>query len=87
MLFNKIAQQKNLQLPKAKIEISLKNKENYTTIILQSNIFAKNIKLISNLDGNFSDNFFDLFPNSKKEIKFYKKNENLKIKYKCLNNL
>jgi beta-mannosidase len=77
-----------LQLPKYKIDISLKKGTAYTTIILQSDVLAKNIELISNLDGEFSDNYFDLLPNTKKEVRFYKKEKGeLKIEYRCLNNL
>jgi len=86
--FYYFAKPKYLQLPTTKIDISIKNKENYTTILLQSNVLVKNVELISNLDGKFSDNYFDLLPNTKKEVKFYRKgNGELKIEYRCLNNL
>ena len=79
---------KYLQLPKAKIDISYKRETDYTTIILQSDVLSKNLELISNLDGKFSDNYFDLLPKVKKEIIFKtKENGKLNIKYRCLNNI
>jgi beta-mannosidase len=77
---------KNLQLPEAEINIEVRNKISYFIVELQSNILVKNIELIANLDGEFSNNFFDLLPNTKKEVRFYKKEKGeLKIEYKCLN--
>ncbi len=84
--FYYFAKLKDLQLPSAKINIEIKKEDTATTIVLQSDVLVKNIELISNLDGEFSDNYFDLLPNNKKEISFklLEKGE-LKIDYKCLN--
>ena len=75
---------KELHLPKANINIKIKG----TSITLQSDILAKNLELISNLEGSFSDNYFDLLPNEKKEITFNPSEKGkLRIEYRVLNNL
>ena len=75
-------------MPQANIKTKIKKEKDYFIISLQTDVLAKNIELISNLDGKFSDNYFDLLPNQKKEIRFVsKENGELKIKTRCLNNL
>jgi beta-mannosidase len=78
----------DLNLPKANINFLIKKEKPYYKIILQSDVLTKNIEVISNLDGEFSDNYFDLSPDATKEIKFFaSENGNLEITFRCLNNL
>ena len=63
---------KDLNLPEPNIEYSITEKENHFEIILETEKFAKNVFLVVNSSNNFSDNFFDMLPNSKKRVKIQK---------------
>ena len=79
---------KELILPKCKIDYSITKTKTAYTIKLSSNIFAKNLCIISNIDGEFSDNYFNLNANQSKEISL-KTNDSkeLKLTFITLNNL
>ncbi|MDR2836773.1 MAG: hypothetical protein LBV69_11405 [Bacteroidales bacterium] len=78
---------KKLQLNVPKIEIEQSQHDNCYKIIIKSNTFIKDFFIQSqNLNGIFSDNYFDLMPQKGKIIYFYpnnkqKNNEILKFKY------
>jgi beta-mannosidase len=79
---------KDLALPKAELKIESSKDRGEYKIILSSSVLTKNIELVSNIEGEFSENYFDLNANIKKSIYFYPKEEGvLKIKYRCINNL
>ena len=63
---------KDLNLPNPKIKYSITEKENHFEVIIETEKFAKNVFLVSNSSNNFSDNFFDMIPNSKKRVKIQK---------------
>ena len=63
---------KDLNLPEPNIEYSIAEKENHFEIILETEKFAKNVFIVVNSSNNFSDNFFDMIPNSKKRVKIQK---------------
>ncbi|MEO9501371.1 beta-mannosidase [Nonlabens ulvanivorans] len=79
---------KNLKLPKQEVKIkSLKTEGGYK-ITLKSDVFVKDVFLYTDVKGHFSDNFFNLEPNSKKTIIFETdSDEEPDFRYKTLNGL
>ncbi|MEJ2055196.1 MAG: hypothetical protein P8X42_14870, partial [Calditrichaceae bacterium] len=62
---------KELNLPAPEIEMNIKKIKNGYQILLRSATLAKNVYLnIENMDGFFSDNYFDLLPGREKSIIF-----------------
>ena len=70
---------KDLNLPNPKIKYSITEKQNHFEVIIETEKFAKNVFLVANSSNNFSDNFFDMMPNSKKRVKIAKE-PNLDLK-------
>ena len=69
--------EKNLSLPKAHIDTSIKDKEDVVEITLNSDVYARLVKVESNKSFlPFSDNFFDLLPHEQKVVTI-KKDKNL----------
>lgn len=63
---------KDLDLPTADIEYSIEQNEGIWTIELQSGQLAKNLRLqFEGIPGHFSDNYFDLLPNTVKVVQFH----------------
>lgn len=79
---------KGLILPKSDLNYEIaKVKEGYE-IILSSSVLQKNVFLHSNLDGHFSDNFFDLLPGIPIKVLFKTKStQNFQFYLKKLNDL
>ena len=63
-------QPKNLKLQTAGIKQEIKSIADGFSIVLQSNTLQKDVFMYTNTSGRFSDNFFDILPNSTVEIKF-----------------
>ena len=62
---------KDLLLPKPKIKFSIKETENDFIVMLTTDKLAKNLYLrLDDIDGRFSDNYFDLLPGKSTEIEF-----------------
>lgn len=82
---------KNIELPDFKIDIKIKHSHNAYEIILESKTLIKNLYIHIPGNGQLSDNFFDLVPNTEKKIIFTTKEkiENLVdlIEYKSLNHI
>ena len=55
--------------PKIKYEVTEINEREFE-INLISDVLAKNVYLNSETEGFFSDNYFDLYPNENRKIKF-----------------
>lgn len=80
---------KSLLLPEANVNISHTKRKDCWEIKINSDVYIKSLYLYSeNTEGRFSDNYFDITPNSTKVIYFYPKEkmEDLSINYKALNN-
>ncbi len=74
------ASPKNLKLLNPKVSYGIERKENNRFLVkLTSDVLAKNAYLQSPVEGHFSDNYFDLLPNEKKEILFTSEEEIEKI--------
>ncbi|MEE2802585.1 MAG: glycoside hydrolase family 2 protein, partial [Bacteroidota bacterium] len=79
---------KDLKLPKAEIKIKSPKRNDFYEITIVSNVFVKDLFVFSSIDGHFSDNFFDLEPNTEKSILFYPKSEEHGVfQIKCLNDM
>jgi beta-mannosidase len=83
-IFNFVSE-KELKLSDAEINVSSRATKAGIEITLTSDVFAKNIFLsFTDLEGNFSNNYFDLLPNTPKTIMFKSEDEpnvnNLSIK-------
>lgn len=82
---------KDMQLPKAEVEMKVaKRKGGIYRITLSSAVLAKDVQLSvpSDVQGHFSDNYFDLLPGEKKTVTFTVKGEDpaeLNLKIKTLN--
>ena len=63
---------KDLDLPNPNIEYSIIEKGNTYEVIIKTKKFAKSVFLVSNSSFNFSDNFFDLMPGTKKIVSIKK---------------
>ncbi len=62
---------KNLVLPSPNVGIEIERiEDNKFALRLTTDILAKNVYLLSPVEGHFSENYFDLLPNEKKEILF-----------------
>lgn len=66
---------KDLQLSPANITIKAKKADNGYQLVLSSDILAKNVYLTIENEGFFTDNYFDLLPNTEKTIVFETKEE------------
>lgn len=62
---------KEMNLLKPEIKITIEKEENHFVLLLLSDVLAKNVFVDSDIDGSFSDNFFDLIPGEEKRIEFY----------------
>ncbi|MDA0326704.1 MAG: glycoside hydrolase family 2 protein [Bacteroidetes bacterium] len=83
-IFNFVSE-KELKLSDAEINVSSRATKAGIEITLTSDVFAKNVFLsFTDLEGNFSNNYFDLLPNTPKTIMFKSEDEpnvnNLSIK-------
>ena len=79
---------KYMKLPKAIVNTKINEKNGLYYIIVSSNVLAKNIEIIPNIEGSLSDNYFDLLPNENKKIVFTPSEKGvLHIKTRTLNNL
>jgi len=83
---------KELKLKIPTIKKSIKKIKNKFIITLSSNTLVKNLYLKPNFQGHFSNNYFDILPNTEYEISFdqistyiYEKDSKLKIQFKNLN--
>lgn len=61
---------KDLQLPKEEINYQVSKSKSGFTIELSSEVLQKDVFLYTKAKGHFSDNFFDLNPNTKRTIFF-----------------
>ena len=61
---------KELNLPKANVVMKSPKTKNGYQISLISDVFTKDVFLYSNVNGHFSDNFFNLEPNVEKTLYF-----------------
>lgn len=60
---------KNLRLERPEITFQMVEKDNQLQVTLNTNTLAKNLYLsLDGLEGNFSDNFFDLLPRESKVV-------------------
>ncbi len=69
---------KGLQLKNEPITKKISKTENGYTIELSSKTLQKDVFLYSSIQGRFSDNFFDLFPNETKVVFMQSNSESLK---------
>jgi beta-mannosidase len=67
---------KDLVLQKPLITKSIQKTTEGYLVTLSSDRLAKNVYLDSNLNGTFSDNFFDLLPGETRTISFNTNNKN-----------
>ncbi|HOZ30169.1 MAG TPA: hypothetical protein PLL66_04565 [Bacteroidales bacterium] len=75
----------NLALPEQEVQHTSKLNKDYWEITLSSEVFIKNLCLTAtNVEGRFSDNYFNLVPGDKKTIKFYPKEQTNKIQLKII---
>ena len=83
-----LAKPKDLKLKKAQIEQFISKTDTGFKITLKSTTLQKNVFLYTKIKGHFSDNYFDLMPNTEVEIEFETKNKSLNnLKIKTLNDL
>ena len=81
------AKPKELQLPKGKIEKEITKTTNGFSITLKSEVLQKDVFLFTKEKGHFTDNFFDLEPNTSKTLFFETKATSLNnLQIKKLNN-
>ncbi len=79
---------KNLKLPTGAIQQSITKNKTGFTIELSSEILQKDVFLISEEKGHFSDNFFDLLPNETVTIYFETDAKAIdKFRFKTLNDI
>ncbi len=62
---------KELKLSQPKINLTVEKVNDHFVITISSPTLAKNVFVESNMDGRFSDNFFDVIPGRKIKINFY----------------
>lgn len=60
-----------LHLPKPDVTIRFERKTSFVELTVESQVFVKNIQLLSNVDGHFDQNYFDMLPNKSYTVKFY----------------
>lgn len=66
------AKTKDLKLPEARVDYSLSEKEDHWIIELRAEKLTKHLRLaFDKVPGHFSDNYFDLYPNTVKTVAFY----------------
>ena len=65
-----LAKPKELGLPNAGIEMSVSSDGGRSVITLNSKAFAKDVCLSCDVNGSFSDNYFDMEPNTTKCVTF-----------------
>ncbi|WP_431135432.1 glycosyl hydrolase 2 galactose-binding domain-containing protein [Psychroserpens mesophilus] len=83
-----LAKPKDLKLKKAPITQKITKTKNGFQITLKSTTLQKNVFLYTVLKGHFSDNYFDLLPNTSVTIEFETKAVSLEdLKIKTLNDL
>lgn len=69
---------KELNFPSPKLTYSIKEHDNSFEVNIKTDRLAKDVFISANSDENFSDNYFDMLPNSEKTITIKKGNaENL----------
>ncbi|CAM1363008.1 beta-mannosidase [Tenacibaculum xiamenense] len=79
---------KNLKLKKAPITTSIKKTENGFSVCLKSVTLQKDVFLHTTEKGRFTDNFFDLLPNTETTVKFITNANNIgDLKIKNLNSI
>lgn len=80
---------KHLKLPNAKIKLeNIQIAPGIYHIKCHSSVLVKNIQILSETSGNYSDNFFDLLPNTEKTIVFTTSFTKMpEFKVRCLNNI
>ena len=59
---------KDLYLSSPKIVYSVDERNNQFIVTLKTDQLAKNVFVITNSENNFSDNYFDMLPNTEKTI-------------------
>jgi len=59
---------KNLSFPEPELTYAIKEHYNYFEVILNTKKLAKNVYLSSDSNFNFSDNYFDMLPNTQKVV-------------------
>ncbi len=83
-----LAKHKALKLQKGDIEQIITKTETGFSIALSSKTLQKEVFLISNAKGHFSDNFFDLLPNESRVVHFSTKALKMdRLQIKTVNNL
>ena len=79
---------KNLNLPKGEISKEITKTATGFKIVLKSAVLQKDVFLFSDKKGHFSDNFFDLLPNTAVTITFNSKTTSLQdVSIKSLNTI
>ena len=68
-----VAKPKDLKLPQQDVSTKITKTDHGFIIKVSANTLQKNVFLYTNTKGHFSDNFFDVFPNETKTIKFITK--------------
>lgn len=63
---------KNLSFPEPELTYAIKEHYNYFEVILNTKKLAKNVYLSSDSNFNFSDNYFDMLPNTQKVVTIQK---------------
>ena len=66
---------KSLDFPNPELSFSIKENTDSFEVTLSTRKLAKNVFLSTGSDANFSDNYFDMLPNTKKTV-YIEKNEN-----------
>jgi len=75
----------NLNLPEQNVKYQSKMDNEQWEIMLSSDVFIKDVYLISdNVEGQFSDNYFNLLPGEKKIIKFYPQVKTNKVQIRII---
>ena len=68
-----VAKPKDLKLPQQDVSTKITKTDHGFIIKVSATTLQKNVFLYTNTKGHFSDNFFDVFPNETKTIKFITK--------------
>ncbi|MDL2238845.1 glycoside hydrolase family 2 protein [Bacteroidales bacterium OttesenSCG-928-K22] len=61
---------KNLIFPKANIDFTVQKTNDEYTISIKNDVLAVGVYISASVEGNFSDNYFTLIPNSEKTVIF-----------------
>lgn len=81
---------KDLILQKGQLQVDLNPLKDGYELVLLSNVFQKNLMLDTDVEGEFSDNFFDLLPNQVRKVYFRTNASNFdrsQLKFMALNNI